>query len=125
MSCRGPHSDWKPRPWPSGPAVPSAPDIADFMQLHSQGSPNPQTLHGAAFTWPVGLRAEVAPLTSHSPLAALKGQRPRRHRELCFSEESQAKQMVGIQLAEYLCTLIKQSSCGPLNFPSLNEHQPA
>lgn len=57
-----------------------------------------------------------------SPPAAFKGQRPRRHRELRFSEESPAKQMVGIQLVEYFCTLIKQFLCGPLNVPSLNEH---
>lgn len=58
-------------------------------------------------------------------LAAFKGQRPRKHRELHFSEELQVKQMVRIQLVEYFCTLIKPFLCGLLNFPSLNEHQPA
>lgn len=59
-----------------------------------------------------------------SPPAAFKGQRPKRHRELRFSEVP-AKQMVGIQLVEYFCTSIKQFLCGPLNFPSINEHQQA
>lgn len=97
----------------------------------SQGARPPDTTQGQTLSWPdcracmSGSRGGPIKSSRESPPAAFKGQRPKRHRELRFSEESQAKQMVGIQLVEYFCTLLKPFLCGPLNFPFLKEHQPA
>lgn len=119
-----------------GPAVPSARASQVFTQPpHSQGS---QTLHRAALKWPVcqACGSVTRERWPHSPDRALrsraagsrlrpllKDKGPGGTANCAFSEELQAKQMVGMQLVEYFYTLIKQFSCGPLNFLSLNEHR--